>query len=114
LQIVSDLFSILNKLNMEFATYGFLAYPDSPPPPPATAKPALVPSHNAIDEAKRLQAVRRYDILDTPPDGVYDQIAALAARLFKVPIAVITVVDTDRIWFKSHHGPAPTETALIK
>jgi phosphoserine phosphatase RsbU/P len=97
---------------MEFATYGFLAYPDSPPPP--TAKASLVPSDNAIDEAKRLQGVRRYDILDTPPDGVYDRIATLAARSFKIPIAIITVVDTDRIRFRSRHGPAATETALIK
>lgn len=49
-------------------------------------------------------AVRRYDILDTPPDGAFDRIAALAARLLEVPIAIVSVVDTDRIWFKSHHG----------
>lgn len=51
-----------------------------------------------------MAAVRRYDILDTPPDGAFDRIAALAARLLNVPIAIVSVVDTDRIWFKSHHG----------
>jgi sigma-B regulation protein RsbU (phosphoserine phosphatase) len=56
------------------------------------------------DETARLDAVRRYDILDTPPDGAFDRIAALAARVFDVPIAIVSVVDTDRIWFKSHHG----------
>jgi sigma-B regulation protein RsbU (phosphoserine phosphatase) len=56
------------------------------------------------DEAARIQAVRRYEILDTPPDGAFDRITALAARLFRVPIAIVSVVDTDRIWFKSHHG----------
>lgn len=56
------------------------------------------------DEAARLRAVQRYDILDTPPDGAFDRITALAARLFKVPIAIVSVVDADRIWFKSHHG----------
>ena len=56
------------------------------------------------DEAKRLAAVRRYDILDTPPDGAFDRITALAARRFGVPIAIISIVDEDRIWFKSHHG----------
>ena len=56
------------------------------------------------DEADRLQAVRRYDILDTPPDGAFDRITALAARLFQVPIAIVSIVDHDRIWFKSHHG----------
>jgi PAS domain S-box-containing protein len=55
-------------------------------------------------EESRLAALRRYEILDTPPDGAFDRITALAARLFDVPIAIISLVDTDRIWFKSHHG----------
>lgn len=55
-------------------------------------------------EALRLDAVRRYDILDTPPDGSFDRLAAIAARRFKTPIAIISIVDNDRIWFKSHHG----------
>ena len=56
------------------------------------------------DEAARIDVVRRYEILDTPPDGAFDRISALAARLFNVPIAIVSVVDTDRIWFKAHHG----------
>jgi GAF domain-containing protein len=56
------------------------------------------------NERQRLDAVRRYDILDTPPDGAFDRITSLAARLFDVPISIISVVDHDRIWFKSHHG----------
>lgn len=56
------------------------------------------------DEAERLSAVRRYDILDTPPDGAFDRITAIAARRFNVPISIISIVDADRIWFKSHHG----------
>jgi GAF domain-containing protein len=56
------------------------------------------------DESKRIEAVRRYDILDTPPDGAFDRITALAARRFDVPISIISIVDHDRIWFKSHHG----------
>jgi two-component sensor histidine kinase len=55
-------------------------------------------------EAARMAAVRRYDILDTPPDGSFDRITALAASLFNVPISIISLVDTDRVWFKSHHG----------
>lgn len=57
-----------------------------------------------FDEAKRMAAVRRYDILDTPPDGAFDRITALAARRFGVPISIVSIVDEDRIWFKSHHG----------
>lgn len=60
----------------------------------------LIPAN----EAERLEAVRRYNLLDTPPDGAFDRITALAARLFAVPVAIVSVVDTDRIWFKSHHG----------
>ncbi|MCW2501231.1 MAG: putative magnesium or manganese-dependent protein phosphatase [Frankiales bacterium] len=57
-----------------------------------------------LDEAARMAAVRRFEVLDTPPDGSFDRITALAARLFDVPIAIVSVVDTDRIWFKSRHG----------
>jgi len=46
----------------------------------------------------------RYEILDTPPDGSFDNVTALAARTFDVPIAIVSIVDRDRIWFKSHHG----------
>jgi signal transduction histidine kinase len=55
-------------------------------------------------EAERLAAVRRYRILDTPEDGTFDRIAALAARIFDVPIAIVSIVDERRIWFKAHHG----------
>jgi two-component sensor histidine kinase len=57
-----------------------------------------------VEEQERLAAVRRYDILDTPPDGAFDRITAIAARLMKVPIAIVSIVDHDRIWFKSRHG----------
>lgn len=65
-----------------------------------TATP-LNPSH---DEAARIAAVHSFDVLDTPPDGAFDKIATLAARTFGVPIGIVSVVDTDRIWFKARHG----------
>jgi two-component sensor histidine kinase len=61
------------------------------------------------NEPERLAAVRRYDILDTPPDGAFDRITKVAAGLFDVPIAIVSIVDQDRIWFKSHHGLEATE-----
>ena len=65
----------------------------------------LSPGYSDVEaEAARLAALRRYDILDTPPDGSFDRITALAASLFNVPISIISLVDTDRVWFKSHHG----------
>lgn len=57
-----------------------------------------------LDEAQRVAAVCRYDVLDTPPDGAFDRITALASRLLRVPISIVSIVDTDRIWFKSRHG----------
>ena len=55
-------------------------------------------------EAERIKALKTYDILDTPPDGSFDQFTKLAAKLLDVPIALISLVDTDRIWFKSRYG----------
>ncbi|WP_279586856.1 protein kinase [Diaminobutyricimonas sp. TR449] len=66
----------------------------------AEADVAVLPTN----ERERIEAVRRYDILDTPPDEAFDRITAIAARVLSVPIAIISVVDHDRIWFKSHHG----------
>ncbi|MFF4490701.1 PP2C family protein-serine/threonine phosphatase [Streptomyces sp. NPDC001544] len=65
-------------------------------------RPELVLDEDA--EANRIAAVRRYDILDTPPDGAFDRVAAMAARLFDVPVATVSIVDADRIWFKAAHG----------
>lgn len=58
----------------------------------------------ASGESDRIKAVARYDILDTPPDGAFDRVAAIAARLFTVPMATVCIVDTDRIWFKASIG----------
>jgi GAF domain-containing protein len=55
-------------------------------------------------EMERLAELRHYEILDTPPDGAFDRVTELAAAHFRVPVAIISLVDEDRIWFKSHHG----------
>jgi GAF domain-containing protein len=55
-------------------------------------------------ELRRLDAVRRYDILDTPPDGAFDRVAELAAGFFDVPVSTVSIVDEDRVWFKATHG----------
>jgi len=56
------------------------------------------------DEAERMNAVRSYGMLDTPTDPVFDHVTNLAARLLSVPVALISFVDHDRIYFLSHHG----------
>jgi GAF domain-containing protein len=55
-------------------------------------------------EAERVRNLKKYEILDTPPDGSYDRIVAIASKMFNMPIALITLVDENRIWFKAKHG----------
>lgn len=55
-------------------------------------------------EASRLAALRSYEVLDTPADGAFDRVTSLAARYFDVPIVLVSLVDEDRIWFKSRYG----------
>lgn len=63
-------------------------------------------NHEETDssERTRLAAVRRYDILGTPPDGAFDRVVAIAARSFAAPMATVSIVDEDRIWFKAVQG----------
>ncbi|MDB5408058.1 MAG: uncharacterized protein JWL84_2970 [Rhodospirillales bacterium] len=62
------------------------------------------------DEAQRLAALQRFDILDSEPEAAFDRLVALAADIFEVPMALITLVDSDRQWFKARHGVTLTET----
>lgn len=64
-------------------------------------------------ESERINALLRYQILDTPPDDAFDRITALVAQLLEVPIVIASLVDTDRIWFKSHHGLDVTEIRRV-
>ncbi len=63
------------------------------------------------DEAERLAALRALDILNTPSEERFDRITRLAKALFKVPIALISLVDADRQWFKSRQGLTACETS---
>lgn len=62
------------------------------------------------DEPKRLETLRQYQILDTPPENVFDDLTRLASDVCEAPIAVITFIDDHRQWFKSKIGVSPTET----
>ncbi|MDX2145270.1 MAG: GAF domain-containing protein [Rhodospirillaceae bacterium] len=61
-------------------------------------------------EARRLAALNSYKILDTPNEERFDRIVRMAARVFGSPIALISLVDRDRQWFKAAVGLAATET----
>ncbi len=58
------------------------------------------------DEGRRLGALHRLGLLDTPPEERFDRITRTAQRLLGTPIALITLVDADRLWFKSRQGVA--------
>ena len=62
------------------------------------------------DEPKRLAALHELSLLDTPPEERFDRITRLAAALADVPIALVSLMDQDRQWFKSCHGLSTTET----
>ncbi len=55
-------------------------------------------------EAGRLAALRRYNVLDTPPEEAFDKVTRLASRLLNAPIALISIIDSDRVWLKSRVG----------
>ena len=65
----------------------------------------------ATDEAARLAALRRYKILDTEPEQAFDDLALLASHICGTPIALITLIDADRQWFKARVGMTIKETA---
>lgn len=62
------------------------------------------------DEAGRLAALRRYQILDTPREGGFDKITALIRTVLDVPICAVTLIDRERQWFKSLQGLEAVET----
>ena len=62
------------------------------------------------DEAERLAALRDLEILDTPAEERFDRITRIAKHLFGVPIALISLVDKNRQWFKSRQGLDAPET----
>lgn len=62
------------------------------------------------NEDERLHALREYSILDTLPEQDFEDITKIASEICQTPIALITLVDSDRQWFKSNHGLNVTET----
>lgn len=65
----------------------------------------IIPS----DDAERLAALKRYDILDTPPEDAFDRVAELARNIFQVPIALVALVDEYRVFFKANKGMEGTK-----
>ncbi|MFT7776572.1 GAF domain-containing protein [Roseateles sp.] len=71
----------------------------------------MTPAPIPANDAERLQALRELLILDTPPEERFDRIVEFAAAEFDMPIALISLVDRDRQWFKARLGLDACETA---
>ncbi len=70
----------------------------------------MVPAPLPHNEKQRLRALSDLLILDTPPEERFDRISAFAAQEFGVPMALVSLVDRDRQWFKSNFGLEARET----
>ena len=59
----------------------------------------------------RLEALRRLGLLDTPAEEAFDRLGAVAAKVLKAPIALVTLIDRERQWYKAHYGFDFSETS---
>src|SRR5215469_16679534 len=62
-------------------------------------------------EKKRLKVLWQYDVLDTVPEALFDDLTELAANICEAPIALISLIDEKRQWFKAKVGTTLTETS---
>src|SRR5438445_3199027 len=63
------------------------------------------------NEKQRLKVLWQYSVLDTMPEEIFDDLTELAARICEAPVAMITLVDEDRQWFKAKVGVSINETS---
>lgn len=68
---------------------------------PAVSRPSFIPENDGV----RVDAMRRFYILDTPPEKTFDEIATLIADTFDVPLAFVSLVDEAKVFFKAKQGP---------
>jgi PAS domain S-box-containing protein len=67
----------------------------------------IIPENDQL----RIEALKRYKILDTPPENAFDNVATLATQIFKVPISLISLVDEEQVYFKANIGMGRAKSA---
>jgi GAF domain-containing protein len=72
---------------------------------------AMIDTCNSFDEDRRLKVLAEYSLLDTPCEEEFDRIVALTARIFRTPVATMTLVDAERQFFKAAVGVTNRETS---
>lgn len=78
--------------------------PDAPPPKKDPSTPPI-----PDEEAERLEELASYDILDTPPEDLYQRVVTLAAHICQTPMAAVSLIGADRNWLKAEYGIGPEE-----
>ena len=70
----------------------------------------MQPAPLPVTEKERLERLRNYKVLDTPSEAAFDRITRVVAETIGVPIALVSLVDEDRQWFKAKYGLDAEET----
>jgi signal transduction histidine kinase len=71
------------------------------------------PFPNPVEKERRNKVLRNLEILDTPPEAEFDDLVALAAEICGAPISLISLIDSERQWFKATVGLAYRETPIV-
>ena len=79
-------------------------------PPNPSQHPKAVPAPMPDSEASRIKTLLSYRVLDTEPEAAYDDVVAIAAQICETSVALVSLVDTSRQWFKAAVGIDATET----
>lgn len=79
-------------------------------PPPKADQPEHQGAPTPFNEDQRLEALKSYRVLDSSPEQAYDDLTTLASAICKAPIALISLIDRDRQWFKARVGLDAAQT----
>lgn len=70
----------------------------------------MLAATSPLDEKERIELLHALELLDSAPEPAFDEVTRLTVQLLRVPIALVSLIDSDRQWFKSKVGVAAVET----